>query len=37
VEETIETIREVEREIRVALFAAGASRPEDLINKITEI
>jgi len=37
VEETIETIREIEREIRVTLFAAGAAHLDDLSEKLIQL
>jgi isopentenyl-diphosphate delta-isomerase len=37
VEETIQTIREVENEIRVAMFATGAGSIRDLTGKLVEI
>jgi isopentenyl-diphosphate delta-isomerase len=35
-EEIVETIHEIEREIRVTMFASGVSRPKDLATKIIE-
>lgn len=37
VEETVQTIREIQREIQITMFATGASRPKELSKKLIQI